>query len=268
MPLLSSSSVKNKIAEIMIGKPITKDEFLENLNKVLLICTIKAELSDIELELIKDTFRLKYADKLTSNEFLTAFQFNQAGLLPLRVDHYQVFGIEFMTKVLDAYLIERHNVELKNIETQKEIQLNEAERQREISETSQNNMVLKSIINDYSLVSKSIPIELNPFFKLKFSVFNEMAEIDLTDEKIEKINSISIASAIQKRSKRLTEIIYDESKYGEKLNLKREIEQLRNGKWSDKIETELKLIFEFELYKMELALLPEAFCKHVESHLI
>jgi len=95
-----------------------------------------------------------------------------------------------------------------------------------------------------------------------------MAEIDLKDEKVEKINAISIASAIQKRSKRLTEIVYDESKYGEKLNLKREIEQLRNGKWSDKIETELKLIFEFELYKLELGLLPDAFCKHVESHLI
>lgn len=262
----------------MIGKPITKDEFLENLNRVLLICTIKAELSDIEIELIKDTFRLKYADKLTSNEFLTAFQFNQAGVFQSwtnekgvvvnRVDHFQVFGIEFMTKVLDRYLNERHKVELRNIETQKEILLNEAERQREISETAQNNLILKTIINDYYLVRNSIPIEMSPFFKLKFSVFNEMAEIDLTDEKVEKINSLAIASAIQKRSKRLTEIVYDESKYGEKLNLKREIEQLRNGKWSDKIETELKLIFECELYKLELGLLPEAFCKHVESHLI
>jgi len=277
-PLLKTSNVKSKIAEIMIGNPITKNEFLENLNKVLLICSIKAELSDIELELIKDTYRLKYGDKLTSNEFLTAFQFNQSGLFTEwknekgvsvnRIEHFQVFGIEFMTKVLDKYLAERHIVELKNLEKQIETTQIALEAHKKATQISTNNFLLNQIIDDYYLLQKSIPVDLTVTFKDKFTLFNELADIVIDDEKIEICNEISISSAIRKRSNRLTEIIYDEMKFGERLALNREIEQLKKGRWSDKIETELKLLFEFELYKLELNSLPVEFCEHVKSHLV
>lgn len=262
----------------MVGKPITKDEFLDNLNKVLLICSIKAELSYIEIELIKDTYRLKYGDKLTSNEFLTAFQFNQSGLFQewknekgvfvSRFDHFQVFGIEFMTKVLDKYLSERHIVELKNLEKQIETTQIALEAHKKATQISTSNMLLNQIIDDYYLIQKSIPVYLSVTFKDKFTLFNELTDIVISDEKVEICNEIAISSAIQKRAKRITEIVYDEMKFGERLALNREIEQLKKGRWSDKIETELKLLFEFELYKLELGSLPVEFCNHVKEHLV
>lgn len=232
-----------------------------------LIASVRNPITEIEAELLNSTFDLKYSNQLTKAEFLLAFQMNQSGLFDERIEHFQTFSIEFMTKVLDKFLsLKKKHEEAKLLEKQLDQEkIDELSKAKTAIENS--NAILNEIALNYSEANGGIEITHKTPFKAKFLVFTEMVDIELTDELSDKLNDFSIAELIQKRQKRITEVVNDEKKVGEVISLRREISTLKKGRWSESTEIALKLIFEMELYRFQLTKLPAEFKDHVLSQI-
>ena len=263
--LLTLTPIEKKISEFKFGAPAQGKELSDAIGKAYVVSSCRNELTEMYVSLIKDTFYLKYKEKLTPNEIIFAFQLHQAGELGERVQHYQTFSIEFMTTILDRYLAKRKaHDEKMMLETQKQTE-KEAELKRKSEVIKHSNAILDEIALNFDESTSSGILTHTVPFKEKFKVFLELVEVDVTEEEIKKLNLESISLLIQKKSARLKEIVYNDKKDGEKIDLQREIECLKQGRWSDKVENELKTIFKMELYSFKLSLLGKEFKSHVVS---
>lgn len=265
--LLRKSNIQQKIDEVSIGTHVVAKDEEEMIPTAALIASVRNPITVIEAELLNSTFDLKYSKQLTKAEFLLAFQMNQSGLFDERIEHFQTFSIEFMTKVLDKFLsLKKKHEEAKLLEQQLDQEkLDETSKAKTAIENS--NAILMEIALNYSEVNEGYEITHKTPFKAKFLVFTEMVEVELTDELSDKLNDFSIAELIRKRQKRITEVVNDEKKVGEVISLRREISTLKKGRWSESTEITLKLIFEMELYRIQLTKLPAEFKDHVLSQI-
>lgn len=268
-PLLMQNPIEKKISELKIGVPAEGKDLTEALKNAYVISSCRHEITTEEAIELKDTYYLKYKGKLTANEFVFAFKLHQAGELGERVQHYQTFSIEFMTTILDRYLAKRKaHDENVMLETQKQAE-KEAELKRKSEVIKLSNAILDEIALNFDESTSSGILTHTVPFKEKFKVFLELVEVDVTEDEIRDLNLQSISLLIQKKSARLKEVAYrvkgTERVDGEKIELMREIECLKLGRWSDKVENELKTIFKMELYKFKLSLLGKEFKSHVVS---
>jgi len=265
--LLRKNQLQKKIDEVSIGIPVVAKDEEEMIPTAAVISSVRNPISEKEAELLNSTFDLKYAKQMTKGEFLLAFQMNTSGLFDERIEHYQTFSIEFMTKVLDKFLdMKKQHEEAKLLE-----QRQQAERIEEIQKAKtaleNTNAILNEIALNYLEAIEGTEISHKTPFKTKFGVFLELVEFELKDEDSNALNEYSIAELIRKRQKRITDVVNDEKKLGEVISLRREISTLKKGRWSESTEIALKLIFEMELYRMQLTKLPPEFKAHVLEHI-
>lgn len=265
--LLRKNQLQKKIDEVSIGIPVVAKDEEEMIPTAAVISSVRNPISEKEAELLNSTFDLKYAKQMTKGEFLLSFQMNTSGLFDERIEHYQTFSIEFMTKVLDKFLdMKKQHEEAKLLE-----QRQQAERIEEIQKAKtaleNTNAILNEVALNYLEAIEGTEISHKTPFKTKFSVFLELVEFELKDEDSNALNEYSIAELIRKRQKRITEVVNDEKKLGEVISLRREISTLKKGRWSESTEIALKLIFEMELYRMQLTKLPPEFKAHVLEHI-
>lgn len=274
--LLRKSNLQQKIDEVSIGVPVVAKDEEEMIPTAALISSVRNPISEKEAELLNSTFDLKYSKQMTKGEFLLAFQMNQSGMFEPwknekgieinRVEHYQTFSIEFMTLVLDKFLsMKKKHDEAKLLEQREQAERIE-ELQKAKNALEQSNAILNEIALNYSEAIEGTELSQKTIFRNKFTAFLELVEFELKDEDSNALIEFSIAELIRKRQKRITEVVNDAKKAGEVISLRREISTLKKGRWSESTETTLKLIFEMELYRIQLTKLPPEFKGHVLEH--
>lgn len=261
--LLRKSNIQQKIDEVSIGVPVVAKDEEEMIPTAALISSVRNPISEKEAELLNGTFDLKYSKQMTKGEFLLAFQMNQSGMFDERIEHFQTFSIEFMTKVLDKFLVMKKKHEEAKLLEQREQAERIEELQKAKNALEQSNAILNEIALNYSEAIEGTELTHKTIFKNKFTAFLELVEFELKDEDSNALIEFSIAELIRKRQKRITEVVNDAKKAGEVISLRREISTLKKGRWSDSTETTLKLIFEMELYRIQLTKLPDQFKDHV-----
>ena len=265
--LLRKSNIQQKIDEVSIGTHVVAKDEEEMIPTAALIASVRNPITEIEAELLNSTFDLKYSNQLTKAEFLLAFQMNQSGLFDERIEHFQTFSIEFMTKVLDKFLsLKKKHEEAKLLEKQLDQEkIDELSKAKTAIENS--NAILNEIALNYSEAIEGTELSHKTIFRNKFTAFLELVEFELKDEDSNALIEFSIAELIRKRQKRITEVVNDAKKAGEVISLRREISTLKKGRWSESTEIALKLIFEMELYRIQLTKLPAEFKDHVLSQI-
>lgn len=72
--------------------------------RCLIICSIKNEVDELTLSVMWDVVQKNYGN-YTFQEIERAVIFNQSGKLDQRIDHFQAFDIQFLSSVMDLWLI-------------------------------------------------------------------------------------------------------------------------------------------------------------------
>lgn len=263
----TANALKNRIAQAQIGNKLTRDNLGEAIVKTIALCGIKGEVGVDQAVDLKDTYLLKYSEQLTIDDFLLAFKMNESGFFEKRIEHYHEFTKRFMTDVLDTYIEKRKKYNDEQILLRQAEEEKQQEATKKLSIVASHNALLQEIIKNHFEANRDIQITNTAKIKDKLNVLFELCDEELTDSEIDENNLESISVLISRKTKRLSEIAFKETKEGERIDLKREIGMLKEGRWSDKLENEMQAIFKEKCYVKILKKLPDIFCKHVEGQL-
>ena len=229
----------------MNGAKITDEEqFATVLNAILVTCAIRTELTVFEIETLYRTFERKYKAILNFTEIRLAFEMNEAGDLNERIEHFQVFSVKFMTKVLDCYVFERSKATIK---------FNELKEKEMLAIEPPKNQTDLIIIKEIRAEANGEDFTTVCTPQMKLELLGELFELEITDEVLSKFRSDATSELI---TKTITERENNSSKFGKRIDLTNKLARIKSSQISDSDEVEIRLITNRLLYYYFLKKIP------------
>jgi len=211
--------------------------------------------------LLYSTYLEIFAARVNKHELQLAFTMNMTGQLDPKVEHYQLFSVEFMSSVLNNYLKKRQAANIEHNRMQ-------IEKQHALPAPDITVSVLEQIITDCNEYHDTgVDTFLNGFpLATKLEYMDGLVEVDYSENNIEKLRNQAIGGLIAKLNNE-KRFLTDERKAGALLAKTNQVVRMKTGKCiTERDESEIQAEVRRLLLKQLFDKLPRfKFIKHVQD---
>lgn len=211
--------------------------------------------------LLYSTYLDIFSARINKHELQLAFTLNMTGQLQPKVEHYQLFSVEFMSNVLNNYITKRQAANIEHNRAQ-------IEKQKELPPPDITISVLEQILSDldayHATGQETFLIGFPVATKLEY--MHDLVNVDYGDANIEKLRNQAIGNIIARLNNE-KRFLTDERKAGALLAKSNQVVRMKSGKCiTERDESEIQGEVRRLLYKQLFDKLPrDKFIAHVKE---